>query len=132
MNAFWNSKAKEHAPFYIASWRGFGHRGTDDFYLNGDEALAFVTPAGYEPTGRDRMLKIGCGIGRMTHGFAQLFGEVHAIDESGEMIAQATQQLPHLANVRWYETSSTDLRGFSDGTIDFCFSYIVFHHISLN
>jgi SAM-dependent methyltransferase len=129
MHDFWNAKAKEHAPFYIATWRGYERRDTERFFLSGDEAAAFVRDSGYQPNGQDRMVEIGCGIGRMTHGFAQLFGEVHAIDVSEEMIRQAKDNLIHLNNVSLYNTSGSDLAPFADASIDFCFSYIVFQHI---
>src|SRR4051794_31409719 len=89
MKTFWNKRAKEHAPYYIATWRGYERKDTEAFFLSADEARVFVEASGYQPTGKDSMLEIGCGIGRMTHGFAQLFGRVHAIDVSGEMIARA-------------------------------------------
>jgi ubiquinone/menaquinone biosynthesis C-methylase UbiE len=129
MKDFWDAKAQENAPFYIATWRGYERRDTEDFFLSAAEATKFVQSSGYQPTGHDRMLEIGCGVGRMTHGFAQLFGEVHAIDVSGEMIRQAKTHLAHLPNVHLYETSGADLAPFADSSLDFCFSFIVFQHI---
>jgi SAM-dependent methyltransferase len=129
MKRFWNTRAKENAPFYIATWRGHDRTDTEDFFLTGDEAMAFVSAAGYQPTGQDRMLEIGCGIGRMTHGFAALFGRVDAIDVSGEMIARANELKGDLDNVQFHETSGQDLALFEDNSMDFCFSYIVFQHI---
>jgi SAM-dependent methyltransferase len=129
MKSFWNARARDNAPFYIATWRGYERSDIEGFFLSADDAAAFVRESGYQPTGRDRMLEIGCGIGRMTHGFAQLFGEVHAIDVSGEMIRQARERLGHLGNVHLYETSGSDLAPFADASIDFCFSFIVFQHV---
>jgi SAM-dependent methyltransferase len=129
MKRFWNKRAKENAPFYIATWRGFGRSDTEGFFLSGEDVASFVEESGYVPTGQDQMLEIGCGVGRMTHGFARLFGAVHAIDISGEMIAQAREHLGHLPNVHFYETSGSDLAPFADASMDFCFSFIVFQHI---
>ncbi len=36
-----------------------------------------------------RVLEIGCGAGSITRALARLFGEVHAVDVSGEMAALA-------------------------------------------
>jgi SAM-dependent methyltransferase len=129
MKRFWDAKAREHPQFYIATWRGYDRTDTEDFFLSPEEAATFVDRAGYRPTGHDRMLEIGCGIGRMTHGFAQLFGEVHAIDVSGEMIRQAREHLGEFDNVHLYETSGVDLSPFANDSMDFCFSFIVFQHI---
>jgi SAM-dependent methyltransferase len=129
MKNFWNAKAREHAPFYIATWRGYESKDTVDFFLTADDAAQFCRAAGYQPTKQDRMLEIGCGIGRMTRGFAQLFGQVYAVDVSGEMIAQARQCLSGQANVHLYETNGTDLAIFDSDFFDFCFSFIVFQHV---
>jgi SAM-dependent methyltransferase len=129
MKHFWNAKASEHAPFYIATWRGYEQRGLEDFFIEPQEAQQFLSDAGYTPTGQDYMLEIGCGIGRMTHGFAPLFQQVHAIDVSGEMIRRAKHHGSHLKNVYFYETSGSDLCIFANNSFDFCFSYIVFQHI---
>lgn len=129
MKDFWNARAKEHAPFYIATWRGYERKGTDDFYLNRQDVEPFLTEAEYAPTGNERMLEIGCGIGRMSHGFAQCFEEVHAIDVSGEMVAQAKSQLGAIKQLHFYENNGVDLSLFQDDFFDFCFSFIVFQHI---
>lgn len=77
------------------------------------------------------MLEIGCGVGRMTAGFAPLFGQVHAIDVSGQMLRRARAYLAALPNVYLYETNGSDLQLFRDDSFQFCFSYIVFQHIPL-
>ena len=75
------------------------------------------------------MLEIGCGIGRMTRHLAGIFGEVHAVDVSGEMIEIAREKLSDLANVHLFETGGSDLEPFEDGFFDFAYSFIVFQHI---
>ena len=76
-----------------------------------------------------RMLEIGCGIGRMTRPLAEVFGEVHAVDVSAEMIRQARENLRDLPNVRLFETSGEDLAPFDDQSFDFAYSFIVFQHV---
>lgn len=129
MKKFWDKKAREHSMFYIATWRGYENRDLHDFFITKEQAAQFLEDADYKPKSKDRMLEIGCGIGRMTRGFANLFGEVYAIDVSGEMIQQAKQHLSSFRNVTLYETNGRDLALFSEGFFDFCFSYIVFQHI---
>jgi ubiquinone/menaquinone biosynthesis C-methylase UbiE len=129
MKRFWNQRAREDAPFYIATWRGYQRSDLDDFFLTGEEAAQYLQEAGYVPSGKDTMVEIGCGIGRMTHGFAEWFGHVHAVDVSGEMIARARELIGEHGNISYYETSGSDLAPISNDSVDFCFSYIVFQHI---
>ena len=74
-------------------------------------------------------LEIGCGIGRMTRHFADIFKEIHGIDVAGEMIKKAHSRLSDLQNAHCHETSGTDLSIFPDQMFDFVFSFIVFQHI---
>jgi len=129
MRAFWNRKARENASFYIATWRGYNRRDLNEFFLSADEAREFLRVANYVPRPDHRMLEIGCGIGRMTSGFAQLVSEVYGIDVSEQMIERAKTHLTHLPNVHLNVNDGTSLAHFEDEFFDFCFSYIVFQHI---
>jgi ubiquinone/menaquinone biosynthesis C-methylase UbiE len=75
------------------------------------------------------MFEIGCGIGRMTRYLAEIFGEVHAADVSGEMVAQAHERLAHLKNVTVHETSGVDFRALPDDHFDVIFSAYVLQHV---
>jgi ubiquinone/menaquinone biosynthesis C-methylase UbiE len=76
-----------------------------------------------------RVLEIGCGAGRVTRALARLFGEVHAVDVSSEMIAQARQGLKNTPNAHVYQNNGMDLTVVPDLQFDFAFSTIVFQHI---
>ena len=76
-----------------------------------------------------RVLEIGCGAGRLTRPLAELFGEVHAVDVSGEMVAQARRALTGHPNARVYRNNGRDLRVVPGIPFDFAFSMIVFQHI---
>ena len=76
-----------------------------------------------------RVLEIGCGVGRMTRALAGIFGEVHGVDVSGEMIAQGRQLLAGVPNVHLHRNSGADLSVLGDLRFDFAFSFIVFQHI---
>ena len=56
-----------------------------------------------------RVLEIGCGAGRVTRALAKVFGEIHAVDVSGEMIAEARRALADLSNVHLYRNNGKDL-----------------------
>lgn len=129
MKQFWDSKAKEHAAFYIATWKGHESRDLNDFFLSQEDIQEYLINANFKIEPSQRMLEIGCGIGRMTRGFAHYFSEVHGIDVSGEMIEQARQNLTAFPNVILYETDGSSLAPFPNDYFDFCFSFIVFQHI---
>jgi SAM-dependent methyltransferase len=59
--------------------------------------------------GSMRIVEIGCGAGRLTKALAALFGEVHAVDVSAEMIRLATEEVGALPNVRLYVNNGADL-----------------------
>ncbi len=95
MRADWDARAKENARYYVNTanqdWTD------EEFFASGQRTLAeeILTDMinicqGREPK-KMRVLEIGCGAGRVTRALAGLFGEVHAVDVSGEMVAQATR-----------------------------------------
>ncbi len=76
-----------------------------------------------------KVLEIGCGAGRVTRALADLFGEVHAVDVSSEMVERARQALRDRLNARVYKNNGMDLSVLGDSQFDFAFSSIVFQHI---
>jgi len=130
MKTFWDSKARENARYYVSSFRPYDDQNWEEFWKSG-EILAerFLAESGIHFTGAERVLEIGCGIGRMTRYFGRRFGEVYGIDVSPEMIAQARNNLSEYKNVSLHVGNGHDLEGFSDDFFDFVFSYITFQHI---
>src|ERR1035441_10012066 len=76
-----------------------------------------------------RVLDFGCGVGRVTRALAGIFGEVHGVDISGEMVKLAQAQLSDLPNARVHQTSGRDLDVLGDLMFDFAFSFSVFQHV---
>jgi ubiquinone/menaquinone biosynthesis C-methylase UbiE len=76
-----------------------------------------------------KVLEIGCGSGRITRALAEVFGEVYAVDISGEMIRQARESLTNHPNAHVFQNSGSDLSVLGDIQVDFAFSFIVFQHI---
>jgi SAM-dependent methyltransferase len=87
-----------------------------------------------------RVLEIGCGAGRVTRAFAGYFGEVFAVDISGEMVRQARQAVAGFPNAHVFHNNGKDLAAvrlkwwhrFGFGRpleLDFAFSFLVFQHI---
>jgi len=128
MEKDWDLRAKHDAVRYVADkYRGqaFFEDGTRQTY---ESCGVFFQKEGFQPGGK-RMLDIGCGIGRMERGFAEMFGEVWGLDVSGEMIAQAIELNKPYENVKFVKGNGQDLSVFPNDYFDFVFSYITFQHI---
>ena len=76
-----------------------------------------------------RVLEIGCGAGRVTRSLARLFGEVHAVDVSGEMVRQARIAVGEFPTAFVYQNNGMDLSVIPAKPFDFAFSCYVFQHI---
>jgi ubiquinone/menaquinone biosynthesis C-methylase UbiE len=132
MKNFWDRKAAEDPHFYTTyfgpGYQGYGNQKDSEQYFEVGRNLVAKQFAGipYHPSGNEVLLEIGCGIGRMTKAFASLFGEVHAIDISSEMIEQAKANLRKEANVHFLLCNGTDLHEFEAGRFHFVYSFGVF------
>ncbi len=134
MKTDWDDRARENAKWYIATIRV--DQSDDDFYrTGGPEVQKFVLSDPLLTRHRDlktqRLLEIGCGIGRMSRHLAPHFAEVHSTDVSGEMVRQARERLADLPNVTFTETSGADLAPLPTDYFDLIFSVYVFQHVPL-
>jgi SAM-dependent methyltransferase len=120
---WWNQAARHDAEWYIATApEPFFARGRRDV----DELVAFC---GLQPSKAKVLLEIGCGAGRMTRRFAELYGQVVALDVSDEMLRQGQANLADLDNVAWVLGSGADLHAIGDSSVDDVFSYITLQHL---
>lgn len=129
----WDQRARENARYYVATGND---RWTDEeFFASGQTTLSeeILTDTTNICQGRDpkqmRVIEIGCGAGRITRALSGYFGEVHAVDVSGEMVRQAREALRDRSNAFIYQNNGKDLTVLPDGPYDFAFSSIVFQHI---
>jgi SAM-dependent methyltransferase len=134
MRADWDARARENAKYYVQTektdWTD------EEFYASGrrtveEEILTDMINIcqGMDPK-QMRVVEIGCGAGRVTAALAEVFGEVHAVDVSGEMVAQARAALASRPNAHVYQNNGMDLSVIPQGEgFDFAFSSIVFQHI---
>ena len=133
MQRDWDQRARENARFYVAT--GQENWTDEEFFASGERTVAeeILTDMINICQGKDpkqmRVIEIGCGAGRITRALAHLFGEVHAVDVSGEMVARAREALPTTPNAFVYQNNGKDLSVLPDGPFDFAFSTIVFQHI---
>ncbi|HBY61650.1 MAG TPA: hypothetical protein DEH78_17650 [Solibacterales bacterium] len=133
MRREWDERASRNARYYVNTeredWKD------EDFFASGERTVAeeILTDMinicqGKEP-GQMRVLEIGCGAGRVTRALANLFGEVHAVDVSGEMVRRAQAALAEHPHAHVYQNNGRDLSVLPEFTFDFAFSSIVFQHI---
>ncbi len=133
MRRDWDERARENARHYVVT--GKQEWTDDEFFSSGEltvkeEILTDMINIcqGKEP-GQMRVLEIGCGAGRITRALSGLFGEVHAVDVSGEMVGKARAALADRPNAFVYQNNGKDLSVLGERAFDFAFSTIVFQHI---
>ncbi len=129
----WDQRARENARYYVntakTAWTD------EEFFASGEQLVAeeILTDMGNICQGKApadmRVLEIGCGAGRVTRALAKLFGEVHAVDVSGEMVRHARIALEEYSNAFLYQNNGQDLSVLPNLEFDFAFSSIVFQHI---
>jgi SAM-dependent methyltransferase len=133
MREDWDQRARENARHYVntanTAWTD------EEFFASGERTVAeeILTDMGNICQGKEpvdmRVLEIGCGAGRVTRALAKLFGEVHAVDVSGEMVRLATEALRDFPKAFVYQNNGKDLAVVPNLQFDFAFSSIVFQHI---
>jgi ubiquinone/menaquinone biosynthesis C-methylase UbiE len=133
MREDWDQRARENARYYVATaktdWTD------EEFFASGEQAIRedVLTDMTNICQGKDpkqmRVIEIGCGAGRITRALSNLFGEVHAVDVSGEMVARAKQALADRPNAHVYQNNGKDLSVIPEAKYDFAYSTIVFQHI---
>ncbi len=133
MRADWDQRARENARHFVdtanADWTD------EEFFASGEKTVAeeILTDLGNicqgKAPGEMRVLEIGCGAGRVTRALARFFGEVHAVDVSGEMVRLAKLALQDHPNASLYQNNGKDLAVVPEIPFDFAFSSIVFQHI---
>ena len=133
MREDWDQRAIENARHYVntasAAWND------DEFFATGELTVAeeiltdMQNICQAKQPGDMRVLEIGCGAGRVTRALAKLFGEVHAVDVSGEMVKLASQALRDFPKAFVYQNNGKDLSVVPSLEFDFAFSSIVFQHI---
>jgi cyclopropane fatty-acyl-phospholipid synthase-like methyltransferase len=133
MRADWDQRALENARHYVVT----GNQDWTDeaFFASGENTVAeeiqtdLINICQGKAPREMRVLEIGCGAGRVTKALARFFGEVHAVDVSGEMVRLAKEALKEHPNAFVYQNNGKDLTVVPEIPFDFAFSFIVFQHI---
>jgi len=133
MEQDWDERARQNARYYVETSRE--DWSDEEFFRSGRQTVAeqILNDMTNICQGRNpkqmRVLEIGCGVGRVTRPLAEVFGEVHGVDVSGEMIRRARQALADVPNAFVYQNNGMDLAVLGEQVFDFAFSTIVFQHI---
>src|SRR6185312_9049331 len=133
MREEWDRRALENARYYVATERTEWN--DEEYFESGRENVRreILTDMTNICQGKDpkqmKVLEIGCGSGRITRALSEVFGEVYAVDISGEMIRQARQSLADRPNAHVFQNNGADLSVLGEIQVDFACSYIVFQHI---
>jgi SAM-dependent methyltransferase len=133
MRRDWDRRAVENHRYYIVNSKP--DWSDEEFWKSGETSVSqyVLTDMGNVCQGRRptdmRVLDFGCGAGRVTRALAKIFGEVHGVDISGEMVGLARQALAGLPNAQIHHSSGEDLDVLGSGVFDFAFAFSVFHHI---
>src|SRR6266404_3909793 len=111
MRLDWDARARENARHYVATGRT--DWSDEEFFRSGEQAVSedLLTDMtnvcqGKAPSAM-RVLEIGCGAGRLTRALAKMFGEVHAVDVSGEMVELAKEALAAFPGAHVYQNNGT-------------------------
>jgi len=129
----WDDRARSGAMYMIATGSGAGT--AEEFFASGEENVREQILTDMENICRGtapadmRIVEIGCGAGRLTRALSAIFGEVHGVDVSPEMIRLARENLAGRPNVHLYVNNGAELSALPDASFHFAFSYIVFQHI---
>jgi SAM-dependent methyltransferase len=127
MTEAWERFAAEDPLFFIeADPRKRGSM--EEFLESGRRTAEWALDWLGDRGGRSRLLEIGCGLGRTSRAFGEVFAHVDGVDVAPTMIERARAiGLPD--NVRLEVGSGRDLAGFADGAYDVVFSHLVFQHL---
>ena len=130
MREFWDRRAREDPYFFVDDRLAYKSPDLERFWAGGNEALdGLLGLVGVAIEPGDRVVEIGCGIGRMTRAIASRGASVVALDVSAEMLARAREHNPDLGAVEWMLGDGVSLRPLVDASFDACVSHVVFQHI---
>ena len=130
----WDILARRNPNYYVFSddfiskdeekYRESGKNDFQEFILKDEELKKFL-----EDSQSKTCLEFGCGNGRMTEFFAEIFSKVYVVDISEVMIESAKKRLKGIENINYLVEDKGKSISLYDKSIDFIFSYIVLQHL---
>jgi ubiquinone/menaquinone biosynthesis C-methylase UbiE len=130
MREFWDDRAREDAFHFVDTRQPYRQTDEERFWRDGERDLdTLLTTLGLEVRPEDRVLDLGCGVGRLTRVLAARAAHVTALDVSAEMLTLAHEHHPDLGNVEWVLGDGETLAGIEDASLDAVVSHVVLQHI---
>jgi SAM-dependent methyltransferase len=130
MRRFWDERADENAFYFVDNRLDYRHPDAARFWAMGEEALdKILSLLDVRVAPDDRVVEIGCGVGRLTRPLAERALDVRALDVSGRMLELAREHNGALENVTWLLGDGASLDGIESGSATACVSHVVFQHI---
>jgi len=126
MRIDWDDRAREDAMYYIVTNAADS---LDAFDASAQANMSLFSKAVSQVEGRESILEIGCGIGRLLKPFASQFAQVYGVDVSPEMIERSKEYTKDTPNITTWANDGSSLHPLEDNSIDYVFSYITFQHI---
>jgi ubiquinone/menaquinone biosynthesis C-methylase UbiE len=121
----WTALSRTHAD--AAMWVA-GYTDEDELERTGTHTVEVLQQlVGVKP--EDRVLEIGCGIGRVGKVLAPQCAEWVGCDVSPNMLEAASFRLRDLDNVRFVELAEVGLGEFEDAAFDVVYCTVVFMHL---
>jgi len=111
------------ATFDAENWDTYWASGTRDLQI----VLDVASQGGL--VGKDRVIEIGCGLGRVTRALANHFVEVVGVDISPEMLRRA-RQMSEAGNVSYTLVRPGSILPVESGSADLVMAWTVFRHVS--
>jgi len=133
----WTHLGKERAHFSVLTDNAFLPANLDgnidEFWKSGiaeaKQVLSILQRHGFDRSTEKTCVELGCGVGRVTFGFAKHFAKVHAYDISETHLAIAEERNLHVEksnNITWHQCGRASLTTFE--SCDFFYSRIVLQH----
>ena len=130
MREFWDERAREDAYHFVDTRQPYRQTDRARFWRDGERDLdTLLGTLGLEVQPGDRVLDLGCGIGRLTRVLAARAAHVTAVDVSAQMLELAAEHHAELDNVEWVLGDGETLAGIEDDSLDAVVSHVVLQHI---
>jgi SAM-dependent methyltransferase len=103
-------------------------RDDDAYFQTGEHEFRAIADAFNVPTG-GTLLEIGCGDGRMTRTFVNMYRKVYALDTAGTVLQACRRTLAGYSHVQFLHGGPEILDLMPAGSVDVVLSTAVFQHV---
>lgn len=126
----WNTRAENKPEDWVYNTKndkGLYEEKANQQPLHVKEHLERSFPS--EKISNQKMVEIGCGIGRLAPAFSKIFEDYVGVDVSEQMVNTAKENTGDIKNVEFFANNGFDLSMINNESKDFVFEGFVFQHI---